>query len=600
MAMFLFFVSFSSLAQGRVVINEVMASCHRAFTDENGEADDWLELHSLSSEVVDVAGMLILVDQEIWEIPQGRPDLTRIPAAGYLVLWIDGQVDQGVLHAPFTLPKHGATLLLIDSDGSTLLDAFSYAEQRTDISFGRSYNDPGKAVFYRRGSPGAPNIGEHSKSILHIPEASQNSGTFDEVFQLELNCDEGQVYYTLDATSPLLPKANLYNGPVVIHKNTVLRAISFKQGNIESQELVQTYLFDRNASDPIVSLVVEPENLWHDSTGIYAAGIFDNFSQRGSDWERPAWFEFIDPRNSSSPYKVVLTIAGNGSRSLPKKSFSIKVQKRNGSEQILLPYKDELSGNAFNSYKLRADAAGGGHLKERFVYALNKHAGDRLVMQESLPVDLYLNGEYWGLYEVMPSKGEAFLSVLNRESEFDILTGSNGAVRKGDRDAYKELLDLAHDPRISSGGLYEEIANLVDLENFIDYWIFEVFTAKLDNSTNLRYWRPKHENERWRWITYDMDLWGDPNDNTIARVFDQKDLHEYPLPGLLIRNPLIRSAFINRMADLLNTTFDPLVTQEILKEVSERVEDQRSRDEARWEEEMEMSENIITNVRSYW
>ena len=589
----------SLFGQGKVIINEVMASCHKAYVDEYGEADDWLEIRSLSNEHVDIAGMIFLVDHELWEIPQGRPDLTRIPPNGYVVLWFDGQAHQGAMHAPFTLPRSGSTVLLIDINGSSLLDAFTYSKQRTDVSYGRSSKDISTTFYYERSTPGEENANDGYDKILENPVASIATGYVSEPFELELNVEDGDIYYTLDASSPRSEKAKLYSHPIPIYKNTVVRSICKSATSIESKEFTGTYIFDEDPNENTIALVADPENLWNDNMGIYTKGTNDNYSQKGKDWKRPAVVEFIGQESTKSSFSVDLSISGNGSRSLPKKSFSIHGHKRLGSDKIEIPFTSLGENTIFSNFKLRADAAGGGHLKERFIYALNEESGGRTEMQESLPFNLYLNGEYWGLYELMPSKGEAFLKARTGDGSFDILTGISGSVIKGDRDDYEELLELANDPRLSTGELHAELASMVDLNNFIDYWIFEIFSGKLDNSTNLRYYRPKRENGKWRWITYDMDLWGDPRENTLARVLDHTDLHEYALTGLLMQDPLVRTRFINRFADLLNTSLTTDNSLAVLDKVERSIRDQKLRDEDRWQNKMSVQYDVLEQIRDH-
>ena len=583
--------------QGKVIINEVMASCHQGHFDEHGEADDWLEVRSLSNEYVDIAGMFFLVDHEIWEIPQGRPDLTRIPPKGYAVLWFDGQDHQGAMHAPFALPRSGSTILLIDINGSSLLDAFTYSKQRTDISYGRAALDISASLFFDQATPGSENDTKGYKNILEEPIVSTAAGYTSDPIVLELSCEDGDIYYTLDASSPQSENAKLYSHPIPVDKNTVVRAICKSTTSIESEEFAGTYIFDEDPQENTIALIVDHKSLWSDGTGIYVEGNNDNYSQTGKEWQRQATIGFHGPEFSTCSYTVDLSISGNGSRSLAKKSFSIHGHKRNGSDKIELPFTNLGENATFSNFKLRADAAGGGHLKERFIYSLNERSGGRTEMQESLPFNLYLNGEYWGLYEIMPSKGEAFLEARTGDGSFDILTGASGSVRKGDRDAYEDLLELANDPRLSTGELHAELASMVDLNNFIDYWIFEIFSGKIDNSTNLRYYRPERANGKWRWITYDMDLWGDPRENTLARVLDHNDHHEYALVGLLMQDPLVRTRFINRFADLLNTSFRSENSIKILNDLEHSIHAQNNRDRIRWQNEMAIQSDILRQMQ---
>ena len=69
------------------------------------------------------------------------PD-TSIQAGGYLIVWADEDTQQAGLHANFSLPASGGTLILSDADGYPM-DRAVFGPQSTDISFGRYPNGVG-------------------------------------------------------------------------------------------------------------------------------------------------------------------------------------------------------------------------------------------------------------------------------------------------------------------------------------------------------------------------------------------------------------------------------------------------------------------------
>jgi len=111
--------------------------------DENGEYDDWIELHNSTDLPLNVGGLCLTDNLNVpckYLIPTHSPALTTIPARGYLLLWSDGQPDQGILHVNFKLDKAGEEIGLVqitDTD-TVFVDSLTYGEQTTDISFGRS------------------------------------------------------------------------------------------------------------------------------------------------------------------------------------------------------------------------------------------------------------------------------------------------------------------------------------------------------------------------------------------------------------------------------------------------------------------------------
>ena len=142
-----------------VVINELMADNDNILADPQGDYDDWLELHNRTDSVVTLTGMY-LSDKEDeptkWEFPEN----TEIPANGYLIVWLDEDVDDPEgLHADFKLSKGGEAVLLVDTDanGNAVLDSITFGEQETDIAFGRLPDGTGDFQVVPA-TPGAPNM----------------------------------------------------------------------------------------------------------------------------------------------------------------------------------------------------------------------------------------------------------------------------------------------------------------------------------------------------------------------------------------------------------------------------------------------------------
>ena len=126
---------------GDVVINEFMASNDMTQVDQDGEYDDWIELYNNSNLDFDLSGYFLSDNSEDimnWQIPAG----TVISANGYLMIWADKDEEQEGLHANFKLSSSVESVILSDSDGS-ILDEVSYADQTTDISYGRFPNGTG-------------------------------------------------------------------------------------------------------------------------------------------------------------------------------------------------------------------------------------------------------------------------------------------------------------------------------------------------------------------------------------------------------------------------------------------------------------------------
>lgn len=126
---------------GNVVINEIMPSNSVTAADQNGEYNDWIELHNKSESVIDLSGYY-LTDNDgkltKWEIPEG----TTIEGKGYRIFWADDDTTQNGLHTNFKLSAGGESVLLITPD-LQIADQVTFNGQSAEVSFSRIPNGTG-------------------------------------------------------------------------------------------------------------------------------------------------------------------------------------------------------------------------------------------------------------------------------------------------------------------------------------------------------------------------------------------------------------------------------------------------------------------------
>lgn len=142
-----------------IVINEFMADNSETIADPSGSYDDWIEVYNYGNEPVDIGGLYITDDfaePMKYQIPQGN-DSTIIQPQGFLLLWADEDLEQGVLHTDIKLSKSGEEIAFFKIDGSTLVDSVSFGQQQTDISYGRQPNGASAWIFFDDPTPGWSN-----------------------------------------------------------------------------------------------------------------------------------------------------------------------------------------------------------------------------------------------------------------------------------------------------------------------------------------------------------------------------------------------------------------------------------------------------------
>ncbi len=590
----------AALPASSLLINEILASNALTNADELGEFDDWVELYNAGDLAEDAGGLYLSDDISVpqkWRIPDDSPSLTTIPPRGYLLIWLDDASDQGPLHAKLKLSSGGETLVLSERDGQTQIDAISFGRQRSDVSLGRSSDGGPDWRFFTTPTPSQANGGASFSAITGDVVFSEPGGLYPGPLKVELTAPqaEARIFVTRDGSTPTPHDSLAYTGALEITGKEVLRARAYVDGQLPGAIITQSYLLGVKHSLSIVSLVTDPKNLWDQDSGIYVRGDRGdtNFPYIGSnfwqDWERPAHFEYFTAEGQPElRIDAGIKIAGSWSRGWDKKSITVVTRGKFGTPRINYRFFDDKDIESFEGILLRADTfeSGGWRMKNELLYEVNKATGRVVDMQAYRPAILYLNGEYWGIYNIMERKGLDFVQSNFGQTDVDILKnhGQQHQIVTGDIDNYQALLRFLRDENIREDRNYERALSWMDMPNFIDYWIYELYAGKGDNQ-NIRYWRPRRPDGRWRWIGYDYDWWNHYKGNDLTRLIEREVAYDFWLLGTMLRNERFRYSFLNRCADMFNSYLHPEQTLAHLDKIVNRIEEEVPAEIIRWNAE---------------
>lgn len=129
------------------------------------------------------------------------------------------------------------------------------------------------------------------------------------------------------------------------------------------------------------------------------------------------------------------------------------------------------------------------------------------------PVHLYLNGSYWGTYNLRERQDRFYVENNYGDTDIDLLertahTASTWYAIEGTFDDYYLMEETAIELDLSEDENYEIITDWIDIENFVDYQLTEIYIINQDwLSNNMKMWRPQDGSAKWRWILWDTD-WG--------------------------------------------------------------------------------------------
>ncbi|MCC5807459.1 MAG: CotH kinase family protein [Opitutales bacterium] len=548
-------LSLPGLLGATVVLNEFVASNGSGLVDEDGDFSDWIEILNTGEAPVDLEhwGLSDRTDEPFrWRFPQ-----RSLAPGAYLVVYASGKdrrsTDPGSpLHTNFSIAAAGEPVLLTRPDG-TLADIVPATPLPRDVALGRSPDGTGPWRYFLEPTPGAPNTATAYSAPLGAPEFSHTRGFYDAPFTLTLSHPdtEAAIFFTTDGRDPATHGIP-YTGPLSVETTTTLRAMASAPDALPVPTVAtHTFVFleDVIAQDgdpaalgmpptwggwphthygmsplitqdpayasrmrpalesvPILSVVIDPDDLFHPSHGLYA-----NRGRRGVAWERPVSVEWLHSGDADAGFQVDagLRIQGGASRfdeNTPKSSFRLLFKNDYGASRLVHPFFGVGDGAAddFNTIVLRAEWNNSWLYPDLAFWSGDRQRHRGLSMRDQFirhleramtghgsrgnHAHLFINGLYWGLYNPSERIDAAFgASYFGGEREdWDAIThdiinsgGGQDGVRDGTREAWDAMMAIAN-AGLAEPAQLAALEQYLDIPRFIDYMILQLWAGNSD------------------------------------------------------------------------------------------------------------------------
>ncbi|MEX0680299.1 MAG: CotH kinase family protein [Balneolales bacterium] len=445
---------------------------------------------------------------------------------------------------------------------------------------------------------------------------------------------EATIYYTMDGSEPT-NRSRLYINPIPVYnrtqepnklsviptntftsgdrtwiapqqpgtKGTTIRVRAEKPGELHTSDTRSFFILPEGSATydlPVISIVTDSAHLFSDATGIYVHGRTmngdykdtPNYDQRGSEWEREASFEFFEADGTHSfTQNVGLRIHGGWSRGLPQKSFRIYARNQYGKNSIDYPLFPDEPYSSYRRILLRNSGQDWGYsmFRDAAAHVLIRHLN--VDTQAYRPVIVFVNGEYWGIHNMRERYDNDYLErVYGVDPEnIDLLTGRHTA-DNGDNEHYRAMIAYMEDHDLSDPLHFQMVETMMDVDHYLDYVSAQIYFANNDwPHNNIDFWRNKTaytrdasvgRDGRWRWLFYDADQslghYTDAEFNMITWVTSEvspSNGEEWPNTILrnLLANDSFRYKFINRLADHLNSVFQPDRVSQVLDSLATNI-----------------------------
>ena len=483
---------------------------------------------------------------------------------------------------------------------------------------------------------GMQSLSAQAESAIPSPAFSQPSGFYDEPFKLTILSAEGfSVYYTLDGSVPdetdllyaeplavrdlsqepntlsartdIWPSGLLGDAPAPlapVDKASVIRAVAVDREGNRSDVSTAVYFISFQDKQSfyedfrVVSLVLDPDDLFDDARGIYVLGdtykqwrnsseydpdldewfVPGNYQNRGKDWERPAYLQVFDQGKEVAFAGVGVRIHGATSRRLAQKSFNVYTRKEYGTDVIGYDLYNGMNYSEatdepiteYDSFILRNCGNDRiARIRDRLIQKLVK--GRNFLTQAIVPCIVFINGEFWGHYEITEKLTDDFIHDQFNVSKKNVVLIKNEEIEEGteeDAVALADFREWIRETDFAEEEAYKRLGELIDLDGLAEYMSTEFYISNWDfGDNNVALWKARDtdpDNEwadgKWRFILYDTEystgIYGEATiDMNAIEMLREKDCIISDFFFGAMENPDFRKQFSEAYEDVATGDF---------------------------------------------
>ena len=505
-----------------VYISEILANADTVAIASGEDQCDWVELYNSTANTVDLS-LYGLSDNVNWPRKWRFPTGTTIKPNEYKVIRLDEQLittDNEENHTAFSLSADGQEVMTLSDPNGRVLDRLYFPEMKADISYGRSNIENG-FFFFSVPTPGRSNEGGflgHAKAPSFVQKGGLYKGTIQVALDVPSNTS---VRYTLDGSVPTIDNSFLYENPIELSQTTVIRARGFSGSLHPSDTISATYVMNTYFDLPVVSLICDPVELWDENTGLYAPGPnidktvfpFENATYREhGKTGRPGYLEIFGLDGEAMISQgIKMELMGDYSLDMPQKSWKVRAQSNMGEKYFNYPLFEDREYTYYKSLTFRN--SGNDNSWTRIADGLQSKLMDtldtRVLHLAWKPVLVYLNGDFWGHYNMRERKDRFSIAQhegisMDDADNMTILRG-NSSVVQGSNAEYREMISKIKtmSPGTNPDDL-QYIVDNVDVDNYFEWFAIEMFFGNSDIG-NFMFYKLDGEGNKWKTILFDLD-----------------------------------------------------------------------------------------------
>lgn len=551
-----------------LMINEVMNHNTSYLSQNGGEYYDWIELKNNSKKEIQLKNYYLTTnDSRVTE--WNFPEVTLKPGELYVVMASgDSQLsNQSYQHTNF---KISDTEALYITDGKKIIDSMFISEVPLSYSMGRG-KDYG--FFYFKNPTPEKENGEGILQVSNAPEVSKNGGIYKDQIRLEMKAN-GTIYYTLDGSVPSTHSSK-YTDPIFLSETAVVRSINVEEGKIESPVITNSYIIDENHTLPVMSVSMNPNdfsrvqsNNWSELEVSSHAELYED----GKSFSIPCGFKLF----------------GGSTRGMAKKSFALKFKKKYGVSSLHYKVFENRDFSVFNTLVLRSGSQDSENAFFRDILATSLMEKSEAEVQSYKSIVLYINGKYWGVYNIREKVDDEFLSNhYNVDGKKGNITRTDYTVSLGTGKDYQDIVKYVSTHDMTKKSSYEYVKKKVNINSLIDFWVGEIYTTNYDIINSRAFSHPDIDDGKLHFIYYDLDYsMFFPMNDYYTFMTNPEGMSDFKVPTVFMTNMFkskeFRSDFVERLSWNLKNIWNEKNILKQLDSIYKNLKPEMGRNQKRW------------------
>lgn len=570
-------------SRAQVMINEYSCSNYNTFQDNFAQYEDWVELYNAGTAAVNLNGYH-LSDKKS-NVAKWTFGNINIAAGAFMRIWCSGRnVITGTLHTNFRLTQCKAEAIVFADAANNILDSLTLRRTQVGHSRGRTTNGAATWSVFLNPTPNASNnTATAYQEYATTPAMNQASGFYPGAISVSLSSPDPNVTirYTLNGSTPTGTSAT-YSSPINISATTVLRAkafsstanipASFTESNTYFIRLPHTVNVMSVFGDNIMTLMggtqISPQcgAEYFDSSGTFKTEGYGTANKHGND----SWFY------AQRGIDFICHDEYGYSHALQHRIFNMKTRKE--FQRVIIkaaandnyPFEGQPNNNFPGEY-------GGAHIRDQYVHTVSQKAKLHLDERTWAPMILYVNGQYWGVYDIREKVDDKDFVDYYHDTKEDSLqmlktwgtTWSEYGGAQAQTD-WNNLVNFVNSNNMTVAANYNYVDGVYSIKSLADYVIINSYCVTSDwLNWNTAWWRGlnvKADKKKWRYIMWDEDATfnhyinytGIPNTDPNADPCDPESLGDpggeghIPILNALMTNSTFKQYYVMRYFDLLN------------------------------------------------